>query len=321
MHSNETVVRSLVREWLIEAAEIEKISDQIVSDLESSLSGLESLDSQLAGDLAAAEEEIHSKTESYRKDKEQINETLTALILGGLMSIPTLIKWLSKAVSLLMRGYAKIAKKLGGSKHAESAESLSSVVEETGKKFYEAGHHFIQGLFRKFVKAFLIGSAALADSASAEAMSVWCEGEGSEKVNIIASLLEIATTVVLAVYSVGGTIESIKYAHSLMAGAEGVLSAVKGAHIGEAIGVALARALAYISEAFVRAGISTALINDIMKKVKNFWEQVKAIFIDGLSTVTNAAMAAGLATAISMGTLNATDVSQSDSGIPAVSPI
>jgi hypothetical protein len=285
MRRDELVIRGLVREWLI-------MEDTAAagSDAASMMSGIEKLTDMLDGSIEDAGEKIENKSES-----------VTALVLGGLLSVPTLIKWFSKVMSYVLKGYAVIIKRLSAS-GAESAEEMATKVEEIGTEFYHKGHHFIEDAFVKLVKALVIAVAATKGMDSAALAYEWCNGEGEKRVKAAAKMIDFAVTSLLAIFSVEGTIHAIKGAHVALAGMEGTLTAVKAAHISETVTAAFTRAAALISEAFVEAGISAALASEMVKKIKSAIDQMKEIVVDNASTITKAAVAAGISVAVASGT-------------------
>jgi len=281
MHKNETIVRSLIREFLVVEA-----ATEAGSEAADALSGIESLTDMLNNSIEDAADKLEKK-----------NEAVGALVLGGLLSIPTLVKWFSKVMSYVIKGYSVITKKLSLS-HSKSAEDLASKVAALGQEFYHKGHHFIEGAFVKLVKALVIAAAATKGTDSAALAYEWCNGPGQKRILAVAKAIDFAVTALLAIYSVQGTIHAMKAAHVATAGVEGTLTAVKAAHIGEAISVAFGRAIALISESFVEAGISAALASDMVKKAKEALESMKDIVKDTAKTITKTAVAAGIAVAI-----------------------
>jgi len=271
MRSNEVVVRALVREWLLEAADAEAAGEKAADAFNPS--SLESMADELDAQIDAAVEKIQTKAESLRQRGRRLDESIgIAFVLGGLMSIPTLIKWAGKAISLIIKGYAKAVKAFGATSHAESAESKAAGVEALAMSLYEKGHHFIQGLFQKFVRAFLIGCASMAGLEPAEGMTQYLDtAEGEKRVKDIATILELGVTCVLAFYSATGAYEAFTHAHTLIAGAETVLTAVKGSHIIAAISEAVLLAGRAIVQTIGEAGISIALAGRVKKIVEENW--------------------------------------------------
>lgn len=272
---NETVVRELIREWLIEAADAEAAGESAADAF--SASSIESLADELESQIEKAEEKIDAKTESLRRGRRRINEEIgVAFVLGGLLALPTLIKWFGKAVAAIIKGYAKAAKALGAESHSKSAEAKATSVEAFALKLYEKGHHAIQSLFQGFVKAFLIGSAAMAGPDSAAGMKEWLgTQEGQQCVEKTALALEFAVNCVLAYLSGVGAYHAFKEAHSAIAGAETVLTAAKASHIGEAVAAAAVIAGEALAKGVTESGIAAAAAS----KASENWAQVKNILV------------------------------------------
>lgn len=292
MRSNELVVRELIREWMLLEAEGEAGGDVLVS----TLGGIESLGT----DIDAALDKVDDKLDS-------LSEDAVMLALGTILSIPTLIKWTTKAVSMIIKGYVALAKKVGAS-DIRGKEAMADFIESAGIAAYEKGHHMVEGFFVKVVKALMIMSVAASGGDAAKTMSDWVEGPGSGKVKLIAKTLDLAVTTILAVFSVKGAIHAIGEAHAALAATEGVLTAVKGAHIAEAIGIAISRAGKAIASAFAEAGIASAVTDAAIKKVGEFLISIRGIIVSGMNATLTAAVAAGIAVSVATGNL------QSDNG-------
>jgi len=285
MHREEIVVRNLIREWLLEAADAEAAGEKAADAFDPS--SLASMAAELDAQLDAAVEKIQVTAESQRRRGRRLDEVIGfAFVLGGLMSIPTLIKWAGKVISLIIKGYAKAVRAFGATSHADSAEAKAAGVEALATSLYEKGHHFIQGVFQKFVRAFMIGCASMQGIEAAEAVTQYLDTpEGEEKVRIAATLLELAVTCVLAFYSVTGAYDAFMHAHTIIAGAETVLAAVKTSHVIAAIIEAVVLAGGAITTALAESGISIALLG----KVKKIFEENWSTFSDVVKKLGEAA--------------------------------
>jgi len=289
MRSNEIVVRSLIREWLIIEQATEDGSKAGASAA-TALSGLESLESQLDSALDKIEDKIEEK-----------NEALTALVLGFGLSLPTLGKWATKAIALIVKGYVALASKFS---KADQSDKLAwaKKVEAAGDSFYQKGHHMIENTYAKIVKVLFLILCAMGDPDGMDAYKAYADSSKGEDAFLkIAKVIDLAVTCILAVYSVKGAIASIQSAHAGLAATEGVLSAVKGAHIGTAVGEAIAEVSRALARTLAEAGVAAALISDLMKKASSFFEGIKDAIMQGVSVTKKAAQVAGLAVALTTG--------------------
>jgi len=286
MHREEVVIRNLIREWLI----IEQAGEEGAAagaSAASALSGIESLDGQLDAILDKIEDKIEEKSEA-----------VVALALGFGLSIPTLGKWITKAISLVVKGYVSLASKFTDADQSNKT-AWAEKVERAGEAFYEKGHHMIEGMYSKVVKILFLLLCAMGDPSNIDAYKAWADSSAGEAAILkVAKIIDLAVTCILAVYSVKGTIDAINAGWKALAATEGVLSAVKGAHIGAAVAEALSEALRAFARMFAEAGVASALVSDLVKKSKEFFSMIKDAVMAGLETTKKAATAAGLAVAL-----------------------
>jgi len=289
MRENEIVVRSLIREWLIieqAADEGEKAGDAAAS----SLSDLASLESQVDAALDKIDDKIEAK-----------KEAVVALALGLGLSIPTLAKWGAKGIALVIKGYVSLASKFSSADQSNKL-AWAEKIKSAGESFYEKGHHFIESLYVKLVKAVFLVLCAASDPGNIDMYKAYADSsEGESAFLKVAKVIDLAVTTVLAVYSVTGAVDAIKAAHHGLAATEGVLTAVKGAHIATAIAEAIGEASRALARVFANAGVAAALIADMVKKSSEFFEPIKETIMKGVEVTKSAAVAAGLAVALASG--------------------
>jgi len=237
---------------------------------------IESYILEIDSQLNEAERRINRR---QSRKAESLNEGLSVpLVLGGLLSIPTLIKWFGKVVSSIIKIYAKGVKAFGAKSHAESAEAKAASAEKLANSLYKKGHHLIQDVFKKFVKGFLIACAAAGGKESAKKMSEYLKTEeGMKRLKIAAECLELGVTAVLGYFSAAGTYSAMKQAHTAMAGTEAVLTLVKGSHIGEATASALSFASKTIAKMIAESAITAALLNKVRGTAVENWPLVKKV--------------------------------------------
>ena len=280
MRDNEIVIRGLVREWLI----VEQASDEGKKAGETAAAAL--------GGLSGLEGQIDSALEKIDKKIESTNESLTALALGFGLSLPTLVKWGAAAISYIVKGYVALANKFSSSDQSKKL-AWAEKVKSAGVSFYEAGHHMIEGLFAKIVKALYLLLCATSDPDNIGIYKEYADSsEGEAEFLKIAKIIDLAVTTILAVYSVTGAVDAITAGYRGLAATEGVLSLVKGAHIGTAVGEALAEAARAFGRALANAGMAAALISDVMKKASEFFGMIKESIVAGVETAKSAAAAA-----------------------------
>jgi hypothetical protein len=289
MRENEIVVRSLIREWLI----IEQAADEGEKAgyaAAASLNGLAGLESQLDAALDKIDDKIEAKSEA-----------VVALALGLGLSIPTLVKWASKGIEMIIKGYVALASKFSSADQSNKL-AWAEKIKSAGESFYEKGHHLIEGLYAKIVKAVFLILCAASDPGNISVYKAYADSsEGEAAFLKIAKIIDLAVTTVLAVYSVTGAIDAIKAAHHGLAATEGVLTAVKGAHIATAIAEAIGEASRSLARVFANVGVAAALIADMMKKASEFFEPIKEAIMKGVEVTKSAAVAAGLALALASG--------------------
>lgn len=299
MNREEVVIRGLIREWLI-IEQAGEDGEKAGASAAGALSGLESLESQLDAALEKIDDKIESKSEA-----------VVALALGFGLSIPTLGKWIAKAISFTVKGYISLASKFSDSDQSNKA-AWAEKVEKAGESFYEKGHHLIESAYAKIVKLLFIVLCSMGDPGGIESYRAWADSSAGESAFLrVAKLIDLAVTCVLAVYSVKGTIQAIHAAHSALAATEGVLSAVKGAHIGAAVSEAISAAFRSFANTFVEAGVASALVSDLLKKSKEFFESIKSTILAGVDSTASAARAVGLAVALAAGSAASDESPQS----------
>jgi hypothetical protein len=291
MRREEIVIRELIREWLITEA-----SEGVGADAAAELSGIGRLADMLDNSLDDAAEKMQDK-----------NESAAVLVLGGLLSMPKLVKWFTAVVSFIVKAYSKMTEGLSSSDSKKSDE-LARKVSEMGVEFYHKGHHFIEHAFVSLVEAIVVVSAAANGLDSAELAYEWCKGDGKETVKKAAMFMDFAATSILAVYSVKGAIHAIEEIHTAMIGVEGLLSAVKVAHVSEAIITAFGEAAGLISEALADAGISSALVSEMADKIKDVFEELGHIMASAAKKISKEAIAAGIIIALGAGVTNKMDI-------------
>jgi len=292
MRGEEVVVRSLVREWLI----IEEASEEGAKAglaAASELSGIESLIAKLDSALEKIDDKIESK-----------NESVTAILLGLGLSLPTLVNWISKGLSAAVRGYASLASKFSDSDQSNKL-AWAETIEAAGKSFYKKGHHLIEEGYSKIVEILFLLLCEMGDPGGMAGYRAYAQSsKGQEEFLKIAKTIDLAVTCILAVYSVKGAIAAIETAHAGLAATEGVLSAVKTAHIGTAVSEAVAEISRALARALAEAGLATALASELVEKASAFFKTIESTVMKGVNETKKAAQAAGLAVALAAGSVS-----------------
>ena len=149
-----------------------------------------------------------SVNENIIEDKTQLEESLTGLIVGGILSAPKLIALLGKLIK-------KIAKLFGKD---TSEEGVAAKIEKAGENLEE-----------KYIK-FLMKIIKLTGLAK----KVWTKEDGSIDENELHDTAEVIFAVILAVAAIsatGGAFSAFKEGSTLFAAIEGGLTGVKGSEI------------------------------------------------------------------------------------------
>ena len=282
----------MVREWLI----IEEASEEGAKAglaAASELSGIESLIAKLDSALEKIDDKIESK-----------NESVTAILLGLGLSLPTLVNWISKGLSAAVRGYASLASKFSDSDQSNKL-AWAETIEAAGKSFYKKGHHLIEEGYSKIVEILFLLLCEMGDPGGMAGYRAYAQSsKGQEEFLKIAKTIDLAVTCILAVYSVKGAIAAIETAHAGLAATEGVLSAVKTAHIGTAVSEAVAEISRALARALAEAGLATALASELVEKASAFFKTIESTVMKGVNETKKAAQAAGLAVALAAGSVS-----------------
>lgn len=154
-----------------------------------------------------------SVNENLIEDKTQLEESITGLIVGGILSAPKLIALLGKLIK-------KIAKLFGKD---TSEEGVAAKIEKAG-----------ENLEKKYIK-FLMKAIKLTGLAK----KVWTKEDGSVDENELHDTAEVVFAVILAVAAIsatGGAISAFKDGSTLFAAIEGGLTGIKSSEIAAILG-------------------------------------------------------------------------------------
>jgi len=143
-----------------------------------------------------------------KEEKEQLDESLTGLIIGGLLSAPKLIALLGKLIKKISKVFGKDT----------SEEGIGAWIEKKGEQLEGT---YIKGLMQAIKFTGL-------------AKSVWKKEDGSVDKEKLHDTAEVIFAVILAVAAVGagGTaISALKSGSGIMAAIEGGLTGIKSSEI------------------------------------------------------------------------------------------
>ena len=143
-----------------------------------------------------------------KEEKEQLDESLTGLIVGGILSAPKLIALLGKFIKKITKVFGKDT----------SEEGIGAWIEKKGEQ--------LEGLYIKGLMK-VIKFTGLAKS-------VWKKEDGSvdkDKLHDTAEVLFAVILVVAAAVAGGTAIDALQNGQGIMAAVEGGLTGIKGSEI------------------------------------------------------------------------------------------
>jgi uncharacterized protein YaaR (DUF327 family) len=286
MRSEEVVLRSLVREWII----LEKAKEKNEKMPSVSLSDVESIDDKLEDILSKIKNKIESK-----------NESITALGIGSILSIPALVKITSQVTGAIIRtiaGFTSLFPKI----KQHDLESRARVIEKAGLNFWNEWHHTTVHVYKNILKAFFMLLVSTGGEQSANLAQVYVDSkEGKIMFEKMAVALDFAVTCNLAVYSIEGFAEAAHEGYKGLAGYEALLAYIKAGHIAEASAAAIANVTNMFQKTFDYAEIAVAQTHDAIEKGKMFFNLIKEDIEKGRLTIKKAIVFAGINIALTVG--------------------
>jgi len=288
MNQNELMIRGLVREWLL----VEKMDEDIVAAGLYEMHEISKINKQLDNAID-------------RAGNQSTNEAILPLVAGTVLSIPTLAKWGAKVISMIVKSFGIIATKFDEKDNNASDNELAQKIEKVGIELYHKGHHLIHAAWEKIITgaviaAWVVGANETNTSAkdAANTAKAWCKGDGKKAIKHSATCLDLAVTSILAVYSVKGAVHAIETASTGLAGAEAILTAVKGSHITEAVTSAIVMALDAVTDAINESSVAAALLNKIRKNLKSLFTSLLTDFKTAIKKSAKIATAAGISASL-----------------------
>ena len=297
MRSEEVVIRNLIREWLV----LEQATEDGAAAGEEGAQELTKL-SSLTGQLDSMLDDFESKLDDRKDDEEgSVNEALGMFLAGFALSIPKIGKLALYGTSYIIKAYAKMVSKLGGGDQTNTL-ARAEKFKEAGETFYKTTHGWILSFYAKVVELLFIAVASLGDPTGA---SEFVEMAKSEQMQAgfmkVAKAIDFAVNMVLAVVAGKGAWGAASLGAITAAVTETGFAAVKGSSVITAITAEFSEIAILFAEVVALSGISAALVSEAMDEVREFFDGIRDAAIDGVQTVKQAAIAAGVVAALATG--------------------
>ena len=297
MRRDEIVIRSLIREWLV----LEQAADDGASAGAEGAQDLSKLNS-LTGQLDSMLDDFESELSDREGDEgRSVNEALGMFLAGFALSIPKIGKLALYGTAYIIKAYAKMVSKLGGGDQT-NALARAEKFKEAGETFYKTTHGWILSFYAKVVELLFIAVASLGDpTGSAEFVEMAKSEQMQAGFMKVAKAIDFAVNMVLAVVAGKGAWGAANLGAVAAAVTETGFAAVKSSSVVSVIAAEFAEVAILFAEVAAISGISAALISEAMDEIREFFDNIRDAAIDGVQTVRQAAIAAGVVIALGAG--------------------
>lgn len=297
MRREEIVIRSLIREWLV----LEQAADDGAAAGAEGAQDLSKLNS-LTGQLDSMLDDFESKLDDRGDDEEgSVNEALGMFLAGFALSIPKIGKFALYGVSYIIKAYAKMVSKLGGGDQT-NVLARAEKFKEAGETFYKTTHGWILTFYAKVVELLFIAVASLGDPTGASEFVEMAKGEQMQAGFMkVAKAIDFAVNMVLAVVAAKGAWGAASLGAITAAVTETGFAAVKSSSVVAAITAEFSEIAILFAEIVALSGVSAALVSEAMNDARELFDNIRDAAIEGVQTVRQAAIAAGVVIALGAG--------------------